>query len=93
MASDIIGIAFEERFAGELAYLQLNYSAKDQRRNPVVHGVFHDVPLFLASFAAFLGRATGAAQASEDACACLTRGPPSIIPGSYLLPVPVVRFR
>ena len=40
----------------------------------VVHGIFHDVPLFLASFAGFLAALPAIARSAEDARAGAARG-------------------
>ena len=54
----------------------------------VLHGVNHDVPLFLASFAGFGVAMLGIARHSEDARAGASRGPPRI--RRVLLPVSAV---
>ena len=44
----------------------------------ILHGINHDVPLFLASFAGFFAALAGDRRHSQDARARHTRGPPGI---------------
>ena len=53
----------------------------------VVHGLFHEVPLFLASFAAFLAALTGDAPAAEDARAGAPRGAARYAEYYFLFPL------